>query len=54
MTDPFEHVADELNRDLAWMAGKGMATVGLLVAAGLVALHRLRQAHRGDRRLRLP
>jgi hypothetical protein len=47
MEEPFDRVATNLNRDLAWIAGGIAAIGGAVVMAGFVAVDVLVRHHRG-------
>jgi len=49
MDDPFEKVANGLNRDLAWIAGGLAALGGAVVMAGLVTVDAVVRRRRHDR-----
>ena len=50
MEEPFDRVATDLNRDLAWIAGGLAAIGGAIVMAGFVAVDVLVRHHRGTGR----
>jgi hypothetical protein len=50
MEEPFDRVATNLNRDLAWIAGGLAAVGGAIVMAGFVAVDVLVRHHRGTGR----
>lgn len=52
MSDPFEKVATDLNRDLAWIAGGLAALGGAVVMAGYVTVDAVLRRLRSDRRPR--
>ena len=50
MSDPFDKVATDLNRDLAWIAG-GLASLGgAVVMVGVVSVEAVMRRLRSDRR----
>ena len=49
MNDPFEKVANGLNRDLAWIAGGFAALGGAVVMAGFVTVDAVVRRLRHDR-----
>jgi len=49
MNDPFEKVASDLNRELAWIAGGLAALGGAVVMAGFVTLDSVVRRLRHDR-----
>ncbi len=49
MNDPFEKVASDLNRELAWIAGGLAALGGAVVMAGFVTVDAVARRFRHDR-----
>jgi len=49
MNDPFEKVASDLNRELAWIAGGLAALGGAVVMAGFVTVDAVVRRFRHDR-----
>ena len=50
MSDPFDKVATDLNRDLAWIAGGLAALGGAVVMAGVVTVEAVIRRRRSDDR----